>query len=137
VPDDPEDKPEEPTEPTEPKEPEDKPEEKDPPKVDPLPDLEHLTSKDLAKLRQEIRDEIAELHSSDKAEREELNRQLVELREYKEAQEKAQSERDKVEASSHTMVLPPSDIPPEQPNPNSSTKGEPDAKPRSRWKSIW
>jgi chromosome segregation ATPase len=106
-------------------------------KVDPLPNLEHLTPKHLEALKRELRDEIAELHSSDKEEREELKRQLAELNEYKAKQETAQAERDKVEASQHTMVLPPSDIPPQQPNPNESTKGEPGEGGKKRRLSWW
>ena len=115
-----------------------KPEEK-PPEVKPLPELEHLTPAHLEALKREIRDEMTDLHSSDKEERAELKRQLDELNEYKAKQEAAQAERDKVETSQHTMVLPPEDIPPQQPNPNESTKGEPGAegKPKRGWKGIW
>jgi hypothetical protein len=129
--------------PTDDTEPTDKPEEASSngddkaPEVKPLPDLEHLTPKHLEALKRELRDEIAELHSSDKEEREELKRQLAELTEYKAQQEQAQHERDKVEASQHTMVLPPTDIPPQQPNPNDSTKGEPGAEGKKRRLSWW
>jgi septal ring factor EnvC (AmiA/AmiB activator) len=63
-----------------------------------------------------LRDELSELHAGDKKEREELKAELAELREYKEQQEKNLAEKDKVKDSESTIVLPPTDIPPQQPN---------------------
>ena len=89
-----------------------------PPKpVESLPELEHLTPRHLADLERKLRDEIAELHAGDKEEREALKQELAELREFKDKQEKANADRDRVKESQSTMVLPPTDIPPQQPNP--------------------
>lgn len=123
---------------------EEKPEEKpkeEPKKeeVKPLPDLDKITPKHLSDLESKLRDEIEERHAGDKQEREELKAQLKVLEEYKEEQEKAQGERDKVKGSESTLVLPPNDLPPQQPNPNPETKGEPgaDGKKQSFWKRVW
>ena len=121
------------------KEPEHKEEPKSETKPDPLPDLDKITPAHLAALERKLRDEITEQHGHHTAEVTELKEQLAELQEYKDSQEQAQHDRDKVKDSESTMVLPPNDIPPQQPNPNPETKGEPGepGKKRSRWKAVW
>lgn len=115
------------------------PEPKEEPKaeVKPLPDLDKITPKHLADLERKIRDEMTELHAKDHEEKEELKRQLAELQEHKEKQEKAEEEKDKTKSSEHTMVLPPSDIPPQQPNPVPTTHEGSDGKKASFWKRAW
>lgn len=111
------------------------PPKEDPPKVDPLPPLKGLTDEDLKRLETKLRDELHELHSADKQEREQLRNELAELKEYKEKQELAQQERDKVKDSDSTMVLPPTDIPPQQPNVD--LKPEDQGIRKGRWKKAW
>ena len=88
--------------------------------------------------RKEIKDEIAELHAGDKAEREELKLRLEHAEEVIDKYQKAEEEREKIKDSSHTMVLPPKDIPPQQPNVSqesqqqSQSGGTPERKKRLR-----
>ncbi len=90
-----------------------------------------------AKIRK-LRDEYSELHASDKKEKEELKAEIAELKEHKEKMEKANEDRDKVKGSESTMVLPPSDIPPQQPNVGTQPPThDQSGKKRSRWKSAW
>lgn len=116
---------------------EETPEHKEPehkePDVTPLPDLDKITPKHLADLERKLRDEITQLHGSHSTEVTELREQLSELQEYKDSQEKAQGDRDKVKGSESTMVLPPNDIPPQQPQ-----APKPDElKKQSMWKKMW
>lgn len=120
--------------------PKEDPPKEDPPKVDPLPsDVKHLSAEDLQKLELKLREEFSALHASDKAERDELRAQLDELQEYKKKQEAAEEARVKGKESETTIVVPPNDIPPEQPAAPPSAPpitGE-DAPKKGRWKSIW
>lgn len=117
-----------------------KPEEVKPAPEKPKPDVVHvgMTEEQVDAKMRKVRDELSELHAGDKAEREELKVELAELREYKEKQEQAQAERDKVESSQHTMVLPPNDIPPQQPSPPPNTHPGVEGNGRKgKWKSLW
>lgn len=89
-------------------------------------DLERHRGEIQAEIKQ-LRDELAELHTGDKTEREELKAQIAKHEEVIEAYRKAEEEREKVKGSSSTMVLPPNDIAPQQPNTPPATGG--DAKP--------
>ena len=66
--------------------------------------------------KQELRDELAELHNADKAEREEIKQQLAEATAFIAELKEAEKKRDEVKESKSTMVLPPDNIPPRQPN---------------------
>lgn len=108
----------------------------DPPKADPpKPEVVHvgMTEEQVDKKMRELRDDLSELHAGDKKEREELRAELAELREYKEQQEKNLAEKDKVKDSESTMVLPPTDIPPQQPNVGTSPASDGAKKRRMAW----
>jgi hypothetical protein len=116
----------------------DKKEESKPEPVPPLPDLDRLSKSDLAELERRIEDRLQKVHTEHSKEREELRHDLEEVREWKAEQEKAQHDRDKVKDSTGTMVLPPTDIPPQQPNPQPQQEHiTEEGKKQSRWKSIW
>jgi seryl-tRNA synthetase len=119
---------------------EDKEEVEEEPKVDPLPqNLDHASLKHLQALREEFREELSRLGAKHDSERAELREHISKLNEYIEDQKKAAESKEKSKDTDNTLVVPPDDIPPEQPNPNPQTKGEPEApgKKRSRWKSAW
>jgi hypothetical protein len=111
----------------------------DPPEVKPLPDLDRITPKHLADLEAKLRKEMADLGVEHAKEKAELRAQIDELNEEREERRKAREEEDKTKGSQSTMVLPPNDIPPQQPNPNPETKGEPraDGKKVPFWKKVW
>lgn len=94
-----------------------------------------LKEEDIEKHIRKLRDEMTELHSGDKAEREALKLEIAELQEHKKKLEEAEANRDKVESSTSTMVLPPTDIPPQQPSPppNDGTTHPGEPKKRLRW----
>lgn len=114
-------------------------EEKPAPKVDPLPDLDRVTTKHLADLEAKFRKEMADLGATHEKERAELRSHIEELQEEREERRKAKEDEEKTKGSESTMVLPPNDIPPQQPNPNPQTKGEPlaEGKKVSLWKRVW
>lgn len=99
-----------------------------------------LTMEDLEKHKREILDEIQALHGADKAEREELKAELAKANEYIEEQKKAEAKRDEIKDSKSTIVIPPNDIPPQQPNigttPPSGANGG-DVKKVPFWKRAW
>lgn len=76
---------------------------------------EDSSSKALEKHRRELEDMIRELHGADKQEREALRAELAEVKEWQKEQVKAQEDRDKIKSSTSTIVLPPSDVAPQQP----------------------
>jgi dsDNA-specific endonuclease/ATPase MutS2 len=91
----------------------------------------HLSVDHLNAHAQKLRDEMAELHGSDKKEREELKAQLDEVLAHIKEQKAAAAKEDEVKDSSSTMVVPPNDIPAQQPN--VGTTAEPEVKKRLRW----
>src|ERR1017187_7545205 len=85
---------------------------------------DHVTKKELerhiAELRRErvqLKDEMAELHTADKGEREEMKKQIGALSAFIDELEQSERKKDEVKDSKSTIVLPPTDIPPQQPNP--------------------
>lgn len=119
-------------------------------KTEPVKDVKvaepEVTKADLERLQREweghargIKDDLEKLHAGDVAEREELKRQLKEANDYIEQLKKAESERDKVKESSSTMVMPPSDIPPAQPNvaPQGPPATSSQERPRHRLRDLW
>lgn len=108
------------------------------PTVDPLPSLEHITPKHLADLEAKLRGELQAVRTEHATEREQLKAQIATLEEHKDKLEQAERDKDKVRESESTLVLPPEDIPPQQPTPPPSEPiGEDGGKRRSRWKSAW
>lgn len=114
---------------------------KDPPapKVEPVPDLDKVTTKHLADLDAKWRKQLEDMGATHEHERAELRQHIEELQEEREERRKAKEQEDQTKDSKSTMVLPPNDIPPQQPNPNPETKGEPNAagKDRPWWKKVW
>lgn len=97
------------------------------------------TDEEMAKIRAEVKDALADLDRADKAEKEELRNQLAELIEWKKAEDKAREERDKVKSSSATMVVPPSDVKVEQPIQPSDTQpvDEDGGQRKGSWARFW
>lgn len=115
---------------------EDKKEE--PKEVKPLPDLDRVTTKHLSDLETKLRKEYASARVEDEAERTELRAQIEELQEEKELRQKANDAKEKSKDTESTMVLPPHDIPPQQPNPQpGATPTDSSGKKQSIWKRIW
>lgn len=84
----------------------------DPDKVrDPEVKLEHL-----AQLKRELLEELGQIHAKDNEEKAALREQVNKLQEYIDEMEKARIQRDKVQPDDTTIVLPPNDIPIQQPN---------------------
>lgn len=81
-------------------------------------------SSDLEALKRELADKIEALHADDVKEREAYRAQLEEVKADLAEAKKAQQEKDKVASSSGTMVIPPSDLGKQPPNP-SDGNGEP------------
>lgn len=122
----------------------DTPKEDDPPKPPPMPNPDHATKseleahkKEMEQYRRELKEELEELHQADHAEREELRRQLAEATEYINELKKAEAKRDEIKDSKTTLVLPPNDIPPQQPAtpPANAQPGKEDK--QSFFRRIW
>lgn len=111
----------------------------DPTKVrDPEVKLEHL-----ARLKQELLDHMTELHTKDTEEKEALKNEVTRLTKYIDELEAAKQARDKIQPDDTTLVLPPNDIPIQQPNQANADQtgpsgggGEAPAK-KGFFKSIW
>jgi hypothetical protein len=97
----------------------------------------HLTIDHLNAHAQKLRDEIAELHGADKKEREELRAELAEVQDHIAEQKKAAAKADEVKESTTTMVVPPGDIPAQQPNVGTTPDTEADGTKRKGWKAGW
>lgn len=76
----------------------------------------HVRVEHLEAHAKQLRDELAALHADDKAEREELRVKLDGVMAHIEEQKKAAASEDEVKGSKTTLVVPPGDIPPAQPN---------------------
>ena len=85
--------------------------------------------------RQELLDELAATSESDKAEREEIRRQLKEHDEYVKTQLAAQKQREEMKGDKHTIVVPPSQIPPPPRAPSGNSA--PTKAPKKGWKKVW
>jgi hypothetical protein len=108
------------------------------PKSEPLPDLDKVTFKHLQDLEHKLRKEYAGLREEDDRERIELRAKIEELEEEKEARKKAEEAKDHAKDTESTMVLPPHDIPPQQPNPSApATHVDGAGKKQSLWKRVW
>lgn len=94
------------------------------------------TLEDMERHKASLQAELSELKVGDVKEKEELRADIKELKEYIDAQKKADSERDKIDSSKTTMVVPPADVAPSQPTPTPTTTNESGNK-RSKWKDIW
>lgn len=102
----------------------------------------HMTDEQLHKTKQELQDAIAELGTRDKQEKEELRQAIASINEFIEKQRKDAEEKDKVHETSTTIVIPPSDIPPANPQHHDAGGGEPVGpgagdKRRGGWRHIW
>lgn len=93
-----------------------------------------ITMQHLQESERRLRDELSSLHAGDKAERDAINVQLTEIAQHIKDQKEAQSKEDEVKETKTTMVVPPNDVPPAQPNVDGGT--EPVEK-RKGWKSGW
>jgi len=83
-----------------------------------------------------LKDDMSALHAEDTAEREKLKLELAEATEYIKQLKEAESKRDEVKSSKSTLVLPPDDIPAQQPNVSPQTAQTP-AKKQGILKSWW
>lgn len=122
----------------------DEEEAKETPKAPAAPNPDHVTKAELEahkkeweRHKQELKDELAELHASDKAEREELRQQLDEATQYIKELKEAEARRDEVKGSKSTIVVPPTDIPPQQPQPTTPPTSGPEARKRGIFSRVW
>ena len=103
---------------------------------------EHVTRAELEKHISELRaervklkEELDELHSRDTKEREDIRQEVSAISAYIAELEEAEK-RDEVKGSKSTMVLPPADIPPRQPNPQPPPVTGTSSEPRRRLR-LW
>jgi septal ring factor EnvC (AmiA/AmiB activator) len=94
-----------------------------------------LTQEQLDHQIHKLREELASTSVEDKREKEELRAEIAELKAHKEKLEAAEEAREKTKSSETTMVVPPSDIPPQQPNVDrdNATETQGGKKPKMRW----
>ncbi len=104
---------------------------------------EHVTRAELEKHISELRaervklkEELDELHSRDTKEREDIRQEVSAISAYIAELEEAEKKRDEVKGSKSTMVLPPADIPPQQPNPQPPPVTGTSSEPRRRLR-LW
>ena len=110
----------------------------------PAPNPDHVKKSELEAHKREweahvknLKDEMAALHAGDVAEREKLKTELQEAKDYIEELKKAEAKRDEVKDSKSTMVLPPNDIPPQQPSQATATPGSTTGEGQARRPSIF
>lgn len=79
--------------------------------------------RELREERRQLQNQLEELHASDKAERESMRQEITAISQFIATLEEAERQKDAVKGSKTTIVLPPNDIPPQQPNPGPQSGG--------------
>ena len=70
----------------------------------------------LERHKADLQAELSQLRVQDTTEKAELRVEIAKLSDYIEKQQKADAERDKISGSTNTIVIPPKDIPAQQPS---------------------
>lgn len=116
----------------------------DPPKEPPMsePEIKGMTLDEWEKHKAELRREFEEARSADKAERDEIKKQMEETNNFIKELREAQKQKEEAKGNATTMVVPPQSLQPPTPTddnkpaqPSAATDNEPGKK--KGWRGIW